>query len=219
MKKSIKITSAILTAGLLISPLSGLSENFSNVAKATNLEIRQSEIVVLSETDIKEIDKYILNYQNQLVLDKVKLEKFLSEKNFSKDKVVKITSTIEGRLIQLNSKINTGWYKIDPTTKGITQKYQFRYTYASGLEVYEPWWGYQYYIKSQSAANDYKFRIQNVANQANSLFGWFPIGSWYVNNADRMANAGVEAFNAYGSAKVSIYLYTPGIWYNVEPIQ
>jgi hypothetical protein len=222
MSKKFKFASAVLSAGLLITPVSGLINNYDSVAKAEYNSNQKNQVNI--ENHIKYIDNQIYLENNNLKINKNNILNYI-KKNWNELNINNKFNTpeecynnIELSVNKLNKKVKSGWYKFNKD-KSISQKYQDKYTYSSGLEEYEQWWGYQYYIKSQSAANEYKFLIKNLANKVHSLIGWIPGADWIISNQDRMAEAGVDCFNAYGSAKVSVYIYTPGYYYTVEPIQ
>ncbi|MBF0710388.1 MULTISPECIES: hypothetical protein [unclassified Gemella] len=92
MKKSIKLTSALLTAGLLISPLATLNNNFNNVAEAKTTQSTNN-------VRISQKDKAIGN----IVKDYIKLNKVNNSYRFIFIK----DSSLDRRLKKINANITS----------------------------------------------------------------------------------------------------------------
>ena len=76
MNKNLKVVSAVLSAGLLIAPVTSILQNNQNVAKAADLKRNKAikKVVTVKNSDVLNILKG--KYQNGELQDKQKLFSF-----------------------------------------------------------------------------------------------------------------------------------------------
>lgn len=235
MNTKFKITAAVLSAGLIITPLSGLVQNNQNVAKADNTVVKeQNKKKYINH--INYIDSQIHLKNNQLVMNKDKIYKYLKQNwleinvNDNYKSPEEYLSNIEVAITAMNEKVASGWYKFDKE-KGMIQKYQSR-EWINGYERYEKWWGFQYYARGaagEQLARDFEDAAEKRAWGAGALgtVGVFSGGigipllvifTGFTTTQFYSIETKVRRhISSYGTVKVSVYV--SGSYYTVEPIQ
>lgn len=141
MNKKFKFTSAVLSAGLLITPVSGLVNQYDNVAKANNINtnINQNQE---KNINIKKLDKYV----------KFNKEKKIFEFERNKDLSSEEINFLEKQISETNQKINNLTIGENEQVKYLSNKVKVISTpklengtslrYAEGIDAIDfYWWG------------------------------------------------------------------------------
>ncbi|MDU3831585.1 hypothetical protein [Gemella haemolysans] len=228
MNTKFKITAAVLSAGLIITPLSGLVQNNQNVAKASDLVSKKTSSENSIQKHIDYIDSQIYLANNHLIVNKEQVLKYLKQnwneinKNTKLNTPEEYLNSIELSISNINEKVSSGWYEFD-NQKGIKEKYQSRS--AQRYEIYEQWWGFQMYAHYQYQVDDLTDDLETAAyaiGAAGGISAFFtgPVGAalglvglnygWMKVKVER-------TFRDYGSVKLSINKFSSVFW--TEPIQ
>lgn len=208
MDKKFKFASAIISAGLLITPISGLVNSYDNVAKAEQINIKESNI----KKHINYIDSNILVKNNQLIINNKDnvinyIKKNWNEININNkfDTPEDYYNDIESSIIQMNKKLNSGWYKLN-IDKSISQRFQSRYMH-NGYEKYDQWYGIQIYIHDKQGLENFINEMIIAKNNFNTSLGAFIpfLGTYRINVFTKIIENSRATFDLYGSVKVTLY--------------
>lgn len=226
MNTKFKFISALLSASLLITPISYITQNNQNIAKANNQIINNQ-----NQKHINYIDSQITLKNNQLIINKTQVLKYIKQNwneininnNFKTPE--EYFNNIELSITNINQKVSSGWYKFN-NQKGIKEKYQTKA--GGGFEAYYYWWGSQVYIHNQWELNNFKREIEDYIYRLETLNIWtaiptlgisFFVGKAHANELKRMLTLVDRTYQDYGSVKITTHDFKAGDMFEVERIQ
>lgn len=237
MNKKFKFTSAVLTAGLIITPILGTINQNNNIAEAKQ-NIKFNDYISKKDTlqkHIDYIDSQISIINSRLVINRENVLNYINKnwnvlKNENYNTPIEYYNNIENSISEMNNKLSSGYYKLT-NDKGIIEKYQSR-EIVNGYERYSKWWGYQYYARGSAGerlASDFEDAAEKrgwgtVALGGVALFSGgvgIPIlGIFTAFSSTQFSSIAIKVrryISYYGSVKVSVYV--TGAYYTVEPIK
>ena len=227
MNTKFKITAAVLSAGLIITPLSGLVQNNQNIAKASDLVSKKTNSENSIQKHIDYIDSQIYLANNHLIVNKEQVLKYLKQnwneinKNTKLNTPEEYLNSIKLSISNINEKVSSGWYKFD-NQKGIKERFKARSN--GGFEAYYYWWGSQVYIHNKWELNNFKREIEDYIYRLDTLAIVTTIASlgvtvYHSNELKRMLTLVDRTYNDYGSVKITTHDFRIGDMFEVEPIQ
>lgn len=223
MKKMVKLTSTILTAGLLITPITTLTTNFDNVAKAnTNYKDYQKQVIL--QKHINYIDSQIYLENDVLKINKSNVINYIKN-NWKEINIYtdfgsheEFYSSIELAVTSINNKINTGYYKFN-NQKGITEKYQSRIGGSYYNNTY--WWGEEYlvYNASQKAELSRDLAIAaSIIGTAGAMTSGFSIIAGGLGLSAGIYTAMSARVGGFWSDRLKLKIYRTGFYHTVDAI-
>lgn len=189
MNNKFKLPSAILSASLLVTPVSGLTNNFNNVAKANSYikEEQKDTIYKILEPNVKINDGKIVlenkkNIKNQIINN---WEKIKSKTTFKSPEELYLS--LEKHFNDLENKSNQRYIEVKPNGE-IKQRYQTREVWPEdvGRTFSDPnyhrqthWWGTLHFFYTDAVAYRYAYEMnesgitQGVVAGFSSILGGF----------------------------------------------
>lgn len=216
MDKKFKFASAIISAGLLITPISGLVNSYDNVAKANSYikEEQKDTIYKILEPNVKINDGKIVLENRKIIKNQIinNWEKIKLETNFKSPEELYLS--LEQHFNDLENKSNKRYIEVKNNGE-IKQRFQTREVWPEhvGREFTDPnyhrqihWWGTLHFFYTDDVAYRYAYEMNKSGITQGAVAGFSARLGWFVG-----AVIGLNAAHAlYIANEVSYHAGLPG---------
>ncbi|EPT57709.1 hypothetical protein [Streptococcus agalactiae] len=222
MNKKLKLTSAILSTSLIITPISGIINKNDNLAKAGEIKKENNNI----QKHIEYIDTQIYLENNNLKINKNNILNYIKQ-NWNEININNqfkspedFYNKIQNSVHDLNKQVNSGFYKYN-NNKGTTPKFQSRSS--SGIQVENYWWGRETRMYDTEDIDEAVYILRNISKGATVIgimsYAIAPLavtsgvtGVYTAHMADK-----IEGWRYHGNCKLKVfwaggYFTTDKLW-------